>query len=512
MDNKDSNNRIAKNTLFLYIRMLLTLVINLYTTRVLLVVLGVEDFGIFNVVCGFVSMLGFLNSSLSFATQRFFNYELGANGGKGVAKVYSSSLVVLLFIAFLFVLFFETFGYWYLTHEMVVPADRANAAFWIFQFSIVSMCFSFIQVPYSAFTLAKEHMDYYAYVGLVDVILKLIVVFLLQLVHSDKLIAYSMLLFVTSILNYLLFYIFVNRKYNFFRFDKHLDYNTMKSIISFSGWNVYESGAYMLNNQGVNLILNAFCGPVVNAARGIAFQINNALRQFSLNVVVAFKPQITQSYACGNYERTKSLFYYLTKISFVLMYMLSVPVILEIDYILDIWIGDNATPQHTAAFSVLVIINYLINIFNTPMSQVIQATGRIKKYQLAAGTIILLNLPFSWYALKIGLQPECVFLISIALSILTQIPCILLLKAEFDFSIKEYLRTCIYPLIPIVAVVPLLPLIIIKFLEPSFLRLFLVAMMVFISTVILFYFVLLNKIERERFMLFLRKKTNKLSH
>lgn len=492
--------------------MLLTLVINLYTTRVLLVVLGVEDFGIFNVVCGFVSMLGFLNSSLSFATQRFFNYELGANGGKGVAKVYSSSLVVLLFIAFLFVLFFETFGYWYLTHEMVVPADRANAAFWIFQFSIVSMCFSFIQVPYSAFTLAKEHMDYYAYVGLVDVILKLIVVFLLQLVHSDKLIAYSMLLFVTSILNYLLFYIFVNRKYDFFRFDKHLDYNTMKSIISFSGWNVYESGAYMLNNQGVNLILNAFCGPVVNAARGIAFQINNALRQFSLNVVVAFKPQITQSYACGNYERTKSLFYYLTKISFVLMYMLSVPVILEIDYILNIWLGESSVPQHTATFSVLVITNYLINIFNTPMSQVIQATGRIKYYQLAAGTIILLNLPFSWFALGMGLKPEFVFIISIALSIITQIPCILFLKKEFDFSIKEYLRVCIYPLIPIVIVVPILPFIIIKLIEPSFLRLFIVAMMVFMSTTLLLYIVLLNRSERTRLMLFIRKKLNKLSN
>lgn len=492
--------------------MLLTLVINLYTTRVLLVVLGVEDFGIFNVVCGFVSMLGFLNSSLSFATQRFFNYELGANGGKGVAKVYSSSLVVLLFIAFLFVLFFETFGYWYLTHEMVVPADRANAAFWIFQFSIVSMCFSFIQVPYSAFTLAKEHMDYYAYVGLVDVILKLIVVFLLQLVHSDKLIAYSMLLFVTSILNYLLFYIFVNRKYDFFRFDKHLDYNTVKSIISFSGWNVYESGAYMLNNQGVNLILNAFCGPVVNAARGIAFQINNALRQFSLNVVVAFKPQITQSYACGNYERTKSLFYYLTKISFVLMYMLSVPVILEIDYILNIWLGESSVPQHTATFSVLVITNYLINIFNTPMSQVIQATGRIKYYQLAAGTIILLNLPFSWLALGMGLKPEFVFIISIALSIITQIPCILFLKKEFDFSIKEYLRVCIFPLIPIVIVVPILPFIIIKLIEPSFLRLFIVAMMVFMSTTLLLYIVLLNRSERTRLMLFIRKKLNKLSN
>lgn len=509
MDNKSSNNRIAKNTLFLYVRMLLTLVINLYTTRVLLVVLGVEDFGIFNVVCGFVSMLSFLNSSLSFATQRFFNYELGANRGKGVAKVYSSSLVVLLFIALIFVLLFETFGYWYLTHKMVVPADRVNAAFWIFQFSIVSMCFSFIQVPYCAFTLAKEHMDYYAYVGLLDVILKLIVVYLLQFVHSDKLIAYSMLLFVTSILNYLLFYIFVNRKYEFFRFGKHLDYNTMKSIISFSGWNVYESGAYMLNNQGVNLILNAFCGPVVNAARGIAFQINNALRQFSLNVVVAFKPQITQSYACGNYERTKSLFYYLTKISFVLMYVLSVPVILEIDYILNIWLGASSVPQHTAIFTVLVIVNYLINIFNTPMSQVIQATGRIRNYQLAAGTIILLNLPLSWFALKMGLKPEFVFVISIALSIITQIPSILFLKKEFDFSIKEYLRVCIYPLIPVVIIVPILPFLTTKLMVPSFLRLLIVAMMVLMSTILLFYFVLLNKAERTRLMLFIGKKMNK---
>lgn len=493
----NSNTKIFKNTIFLYVRMLVTLLVNLYSTRVLLNALGVEDFGIFNVVGGFVTMLGFFNSSMSQATQRFYNFELGQKGIHGIPNIFTSAFITQVLLAASLLLILETFGLWYLTYKLVIPAERNLAALWIFQFSVISMIVSIIQVPYAAFILAKEHMDYYAYVGLFDVFIKLGVIIGLQYYVHDKLIFYGFALLIISFANFLCYYLFVKCKYKIVRFEKHIDKSVIRAISSFTGWNMYETGAYMLNNQGINLILNAFFGPVVNAARGIGFQINNALRQFCLNVVVAFKPQITQSYASGDYKRTKSLFYFLTIISYVFMYTLSVPVIIEIDYILSLWIGDEALPKHTAMFSVLIIINYLINIFNTPMSQVIHATGHIKKYQIVAGTIILLNLPVSIIALQLGAQAESVFIISIILSIINQFPCIYLLRQEFSFSIREYCNKCIIKLIPITIALPVLPLIIKQIVPPSFIRLILISLCVLIISVITSYcFILDNNLRK----------------
>lgn len=499
MDTSKSNNnkKIFKNTIFLYARMFVTLLVNLYSTRVLLNALGVEDFGIFNVVAGFVTMLGFFNSSMTQAAQRFYNFELGKNGSQGVPNIFTSVFITQLLLAALLLLILETFGMWYLTYKLVIPADRSIAALWIFQLSVISMIISIIQVPYAAFILAKEHMDYYAYVGLFDVFIKLGVIIGLQFYVHDKLIFYGFSLVIISFADFLCYYIFIKCKYKIVRFEKHIDKSAIKAISSFSGWNMYETGAYMLNNQGTNLILNAFFGPIVNAARGIGFQINNALRQFCLNVVVAFKPQITQSFASGDYKRTKSLFYVLTIISYVFMYTLSVPVLIEIDYILNLWIGKDALPKYTATFSVLIIINYLINIFNTPMSQVIHATGHIKKYQIAAGTIILVNIPLSYLALKLGAEAEIVFIISIILSIITQFPCIYLLKQEFSFRIREYLTKCIFKLIPITIILPILPIIISIILPPSFFRLILISICTFtISTITSYYFVINDKLRQ----------------
>ena len=329
MDNNHGNNRIAKNTLFLYIRLAFILIVSLYTTRVVLNALGIEDYGVYNVVAGFVSMFSFLNASMSTSTQRFYNYNKGAEGTAGMIEVFNTSIFIQIVIMIGTLILLESLGLWYINYKMVIPADRLTAANWLFQFSAIHLLLVILQIPFVGAVIACEKMDYFALVGVVEIFLKLGIVLVLPYVDADRLVFYGSFMLLSGVVVFLMYAVFARIKFEFIRL--RLSYNKVlfKDMLSFTGWTVLDSVAYILKGQGLNVLLNAFCGPVVNAARGVAYQITNALSGFQANVVTAFKPQLIQSYAVKNQQRVKVLMYSSSKISYILLGAFSIPIIVH---------------------------------------------------------------------------------------------------------------------------------------------------------------------------------------
>ena len=502
-----SNNRIAKNTLFLYLRMAMVLVVSLITTRVLLHALGVEDYGVNNVVCGFVSMFSFLNTSMSNGVQRFYNFSLGKKNEYSVGDVYSISVIIQLMIALFLLIVLETLGTWYIYNIMNLPADRVNSAYWIFQFSVVSLVLLLFQIPYSAAIMAYERMDYYAYLSIFDVVAKLLISYSVKFASHDRLILYGALNLTVSIIAFFLYYIYAKRHFRDLRFNSKIRKGLFKPMLSFSGWNIFGSFAYMIKGQGLNLLLNFFYGTIVNAARGVSNMVMSAIQGFQANIVVAFRPQLVQSYAEGNMDRVLRLFYSLSKISFILLAILSIPIIIEINYILCLWLGDDI-PDYTVSFTVLALLNMIISSLNTPVSHVVHATGKMKEYQVGTSIMICSILPISWFCLKGGANPNVVYWISLFVTILNQIICNFLLKKVFDYSIKEYLKKVIVPCCLFFVLVPILPIMISMFIPSSFFRLVLTVALSAIMSLIVSYFIVLDKTEKNILVGFIRKSVN----
>ena len=502
-----NNKKIARNTIFLYARMLLVLVVSLITTRILLHALGVDDYGVNNVVCGFVSMFSFLNTSMSNGIQRFYNFSLGKQSDYSIGDVYSISVFIQLIIALFFLIVLETLGTWYIYNLMNLPLDRVSAAYWIFQFSVVSLVLLLFQTPYSAAIMAYERMDYYAYLSIFDVVAKLVIAYSVKYASVDKLILYGALNLTVSIINFLLYYTYAKRHFASLKFSHKIRKALFKPMLSFSGWNIFGSVAYMIKGQGLNLLLNFFCGTIVNAARGVSNMVMSAIQGFQANIVVAFRPQLVQSYAEGNKDRVLKLFYSLSKISFILLAILSIPIIIEINYILCVWLGDNI-PDYTVSFTVLALLNMIISSLNTPVSQVVHATGKMRGYQVGTSITICSILPISWLCLKVGANPNAVYCVSLFVTIVNQIVCNFLLKRVFDYSIKDYLKKVIIPCCLFFVLVPILPIMISMFIPSSFFRLVLTVALSAIMSLIVSYFIVLDKTEKNILVGFIRKSVN----
>ena len=498
VDNIQNNRTIAKNTLFLYVRMVAVLLVSLYTTRVILNALGVVDFGINNVVAGFVSMFAFLNTSMSNGIQRFYNFKLGREGESTLKDVYNTSLLIQGIIAFVILALLETVGLWYLNNRMVIPIERMEAARWIFHLSSISLVLVVMQIPYSAAIMSHEKMDYYAYVSILDVFLKLCFALYLPFVESDKLIFYGCYGFGISLLNFFLYYIYSKKKFKSIRFELVIHKDLFKEMLSFSGWNIFGTFAYMLKGQGLNVLLNSFFGPVVNAARGVASMIENAIQGFQSNIVVSFRPQTIQSYAEGNMLRVKRLMFSLSKISYIMLFMVSMPVIIELEIILKIWLGDTI-PEYTISFTTLTLVIMIVSGLNTPLSQVVHATGRMKRYQIGTSIVVCTILPLAWGSLKLGGPPTCVYLVSFLMTIVNQCVCMFLLNKIFPYSYSEYLKDVIWPCLYVSFISAILPLFFHFVFPDSFFRLIIIGIIGVASTIICSYFMALNSYEKEMF-------------
>lgn len=410
------NRTIAKNTMFLYFRMFLTMGVGLYTSRLVLEALGVVDYGIYGLVGGIVTMFSFLSSSMAAATQRFLLFDIGAGDANRLRKTFSASVNIHFVIAFIVVLLAETIGLWFINHKLTIPSDRLYAANWVYQFSIFTFFFSVIQVPYNALLIARERMGIYAYISIGEVCLKLIAVFILINASSDKLILFSIFTFIVSVLIQTGYKLYCKKHFKESKYLFFYEKSYYRELLSFSGWNLFGNFAVVTKWQGMNIILNLFFGPVVNSAYGITMQIQSAVGGFVQNFQLAVKPQIIQSFAQNNKERSNKLISLTSKYSYFLMYLIILPIIYNIDFILSKWLV--VVPNLTSVFIKLSLIGIMIDSISEPLVNGIHASGKIKNYQIILSIILIVNLPLIYFLLKMGASAEIGFVVFIITNII----------------------------------------------------------------------------------------------
>lgn len=444
----DNNKRIAKNTLFLYFRMMFIILVSLYTSRVILKTLGVEDYGIYNVVGGFVSMFGFLNTAMSATTQRYITYSLGTKNTAQLNKVFSNCVMTHILIALIVLLFAESVGLWFLFNKMIIPESRMTAAFVVFQCSVVSTVVLILSVPYNADIIAHEKMSAFAYISIVEVTLKLLIVFLLKFSGIDKLIFYGILLLIVQCSIRLIYGSYCKRHFEETKFRIIWDFSLFKEMLSFAGWNLWGGVSNIMYTHGVNLLLNLFFGPTVNAARGIAIQVQNAISLFANSFQMAINPQITKSYAQRDYAYMHKLVFRSSKFTFILLFILSLPIFTETEAILKLWLG--VVPNWTVVFLRLMLCIVIIDSVANPFMVSVAATGNVKLYQSIIGGTMLLIVPTSYIFLKLGCAPNIVFITHLFFAVLTFILRLFIVKRLIHFSIIEYCKVCIFKIIAIV--------------------------------------------------------------
>ena len=496
MTNSENNKRIAKNTAMLYVRMLLIMGVSLYTSRVVLQTLGVTDFGIYNVVGGVVSFLGFINGSLSGASSRFITFALGKGDKKLLSDSFSTILLVHYALAVVILILAETVGLWFVLEKMVIPLERQSAAMWVYQCSVITVLLSIVSTPYTSLVIAYERMSTFAYLSIFETLAKLLVVYLLMVVSFDKLALYAVLLMVIQLIVRLIYSYYCRR--NFSESKSKLTWNRplAKEIGTYAGWTLNGHFAVIGYTQGLNILLNLFFGPAVNAARGIAVQVQSAVSQFSGNVQMAFNPQITKSYAQNNLDYMHTLICNSSKYSFLLIFMIGVPVFLEVEQLLTLWLG--IVPEHTASFFRITMFIALESSFVSPVLTSVHATGNLKRFQLIEGSVLLSIVPISYLALKfLDTSPESVFYIFLFVECVTQIIRIWIVFPMIQLSKWEYIKRVFYPLLIIVAISIILPLIVYFGMQESFLRLVSICFASLFSVSIASYFLAISKQEQQ---------------
>lgn len=444
-DNSANNKRIAKNTFALYFRMVLILVVTLYTSRVVLAYLGVVDYGVYNVVGGVVLMFSFINSSMSTSTQRFLTFELGKKDYERLRRTFAASLNVHIFLGLVIVILAESIGLWFVNTHLVIPPDRLFAANIVYQCSIMSFFISITQVPYNASLIAHEKMNIYAYLSVLEALGKLGIVMALKWYHDDRLIFYAILILVFQLLMRVLYRAYCIRHYEECRFSLFWDRGLYKALTSFAGWNLFGSIAWLLRGQGVNILLNMFFGPVLNAAKGIADKVSASVTGFISNFNIAMNPQITKHYAEGDIYAMGKLCCQGTKFSFCLLFFLSLPAIINIDFILNLWLVE--VPDYTIELVVLILIDALVNSLfgSSQFITAMMATGKIRNYQIVVGVMIMMIVPVAYICLYNGGSPMSVVYSMIGVSIVSDIARILFCRHQIGFSVKRLAKTVWLP-------------------------------------------------------------------
>lgn len=403
MNSTADNKRIAKNTIFLYFRMMVTMIISLYTSRVILQVLGVNDYGIYQSVGGIVGFLSFLNSALSSGSSRFITFGLGEGNITKLKNIFNTTLTGHIILAIVIVVLAETVGGWFLHHKLVIPPERMDAAEWVFHFSVLTIFFTLTQVPYNACIIAHEKMKVYAYVSIVDAVGKLLIVYALLIGHIDKLILYAILHFVLQVSILVFYRIYCVKHFEEAKFQLGLDKTILKEIVSFSGWSMFANSAIALNNQGILVLLNMFFTPAVVAARSLSIQVEMAAYHFVTNFQTATVPQIVKRYAQGDLEGSKDLLLNMTKYSFYLMLLLAVPIFFSAEQLLSLWLAE--VPPYTVVFLQIVIVQSLFQVFDTSFYKALYTKGRLKENALTSPTCLLVNFIVVYLLFKMGFPP-----------------------------------------------------------------------------------------------------------
>lgn len=496
MTNTGQNSkRIAKNTLLLYFRMLFMMAVSLYTSRVVLHTLGVEDFGIYNVVGGVVAMFSVISGSLSAAISRFITYELGKGDKDKLIRIFSSSVTIQLGLGLIILILAEAIGVWFLNAKMTIPTDRMYAANWVFQLSILTFIINLISVPYNAAIIAHEKMSAFAYISILEVVAKLVIVYMLLWSPFDKLIFYAILMASVALTIRFVYGYYCKRHFEectyHFIFDKEL----LKKMFGFAGWNFIGAASSVLRDQGGNIVINIFCGPAVNAARGIAYQVNNAISGFVGNFMMALNPQITKSYASGNKEYMMTLIYQGARLSFYILLILSLPVIINAHYILTLWL--KIVPEHTTLFVQLVLIFAMSESISNPLITAMLATGNIRNYQIVVGGLQMMNLPISYILLKNGCMPETVLIVAICISQCCLVARLYMLKGMIGLSVRKYVSKVYFNVFAVTILSAIIPCISSYYLNETLINFITICVISVICTFTVIYFVGCNSNERQ---------------
>lgn len=454
-DNSQNNKRIAKNTLMLYARMLVLMLVGLYTSRITLNALGVENYGIYNVVGGVVTMFSILSGSLSAAISRFITFELGRNDLDKLKKVFSSAVTIQIILSLIIILLAETVGLWFLNNKLVIAPERMSAANWVYQFSILTFVLNLISLPYNATIIAHERMSAFAYISIFDVFSKLLVAFSIYYSPFDKLIHFSLLLAILAIINRLIYAIYCKRHFAECVVHFTYDHSLLKQMFGFAGWNFIGASSAVLRDQGGNIILNIFYGSAVNAARGIAIQVSSHIQSFVNNFMTAINPQITKSYACSDYDYMMSLIYKGARFSYYILLLLSLPIIINAQYVLTIWLG--TVPEHTVTFVQLVLLFALSESLANPLVTAMLATGKIRNYQLVVGGLQMMNLPLSYTFLRLGYPPESVFVVAIFISVCCEMARLYMLRSMINLSVSSFLKKVYFNVILVTIIASIIP-------------------------------------------------------
>lgn len=434
--NQSSNNkRILKNSLFLYVRMIVIMCVNLYVVRLILDLLGVEDYGINNVIYGLVAMFSFLNGTLATSSQRYFSVALAEGSQDKLKKVFSLNVTVFLIFAAIVVVLSETIGLWYVNNKMTMPTERLGAANYIYQLSIIAFVLNLLQVPLNALVIAHEQMKVFAYIGIGEALFKFVIVLAL-LLPTDKLMIYGSTNLLATLLVFFAYYIFCRRNFSESKYIPYWNTQEAKDIASFSGWHLLGTISVVVRGQGINLLINAFFNPAVNGARAIAVQIDQAINQLSQNFFVAVKPQIYKNYATKQHEAFITLIFNSTIICTGLVSLISIPMIINADFILGLWL--KSVPKYTIIFTQLVLFNSIVDSTSNPSICAALATKKIKIFYLITGSLLILNLPISYMLLKNGFGPEYTMVVSIVISFIAILARAIVLYRLVELPILKY--------------------------------------------------------------------------
>ena len=481
-----NSKRIAQNMLMLYFRMLLTMVVGLYTYRVILRTLGIEDYGIYTAVGGVVAMFSMLSGSLSAAIGRFITFELGRDNIEKLKRVFSSAVTIQIILSLIIILLAETVGLWFLENKMIIP--------WVYQFSILTFTVNLISVPYNAAIIAHERMSAFAYISILEVLGKLLVAFSITISPIDRLVFYGLLLTIIAIIIRFIYGYYCKKHFAECIYQPTFDRNLLKEMFSFAGWNFIGAASSVLRDQGGNILINMFYGPTGNAARGLAMQISHTVQGFVSNFMTALNPQITKSYASGEHGYMMSLIFQGARFSFYILLLLSLPVILNTHYILSLWL--EIVPEHTVAFVQLILIFTMSESLAHPLVTAMLATGNIRNYQLVVGGMQILNLPVSYLFLRMGYEPESVFIIAIIISVCCEMARLYMLRGMIKLPVLKFLYNVYFNVICVSTVAVTFPYIVIKNTEANILNLLGTSLLCIICTLISILYIGCNKKER----------------
>ncbi|MCR5496671.1 MAG: lipopolysaccharide biosynthesis protein [Paludibacteraceae bacterium] len=464
-----NNKRIAKNTLILYFRMLLTMGVSLYTSRVILEALGVADYGIYNVVGGVVAMFGILSGSLSTAISRFITFELGKGNFDRLKRIFSTSVNIQIILIAIITVLMETIGLWFLNYKMVIPEGRMTAANWVFQFSVITFAINLLSVPYNAVIVAHEKMSAFAYISIVDCTLKLIVALIIAYNPFDRLVYYGLLIMIVGLINRSIYAIYSKRHFEEATYKFLLDKDLMKEMFGFAGWNFITSANHMLNNQGVNMLINIFFGVVFNAARAVAIQVETAVVSFVNCFTTAVNPQITKCYASGEYDNMYKLVCTAAKYSYFLMLMLALPLIFEADTVLNIWLKN--VPEKAVLFVQLSLVLGMMDSIGSSGYTACMATGNLKKYTIVIGIIGAFEFPLTWILFFSSFAIESTYYVYILVKGCVLVARMFLLKELTGLKPKMYIKEVFLPIFRVTAL-SIIPLFMIgHYVEQSYFRL-----------------------------------------